>query len=528
MAGSEIEPKKPRIERLLTNMEEGEIKLPAFQRGFVWKQGQVLDLLDSIANDYPIGTILLWNSYEKLRSTRNIGGFLIPERDPKLPVQYVLDGQQRLTAIYALFCRNRRIDSGLDKYKIDPAIFDISYDLDERKFVADQELISSHSSLKLSSLFNSEEFHQITKSFSRPHLQAAISLQSQFQNYEVPVVVTSKKEKGDIGIIFERINNTATRLSTLDLMVAWTWSDDFHLKEKLDDILEILDQKGFGDTDEKIILQCLSAFIKKTTKTKDILSLDPAVVKNNIDRLRESLEKAIDFLSTELNVISSDFLPQSHQLIPFTYFFSCVEKPSAAQNKILKRWFWRTSFSLRYQGATDIRLNQDILFFDQIVDGHFDGLDKYSPTLSELALTTPVFSKTNVYTRSLLLLLAQKKPLDLMNSRKIDLGKALSKFNRKEYHHIFPQAYLRERGVPDTKINSICNFCFLPADSNKKITSKAPSDYIFNLLPQDHFDEILVSNVMPLKRTIYKKDDYNTFLNERAKLILEFLQTLMG
>ena len=126
MAGSEIEPKKPRIERLLTNMEEGEIKLPAFQRGFVWKQGQVLDLLDSIANDYPIGTILLWNSYEKLRSTRNIGGFLIPERDPKLPVQYVLDGQQRLTAIYALFCRNRRIDSGLDKYKIDPAIFDIS------------------------------------------------------------------------------------------------------------------------------------------------------------------------------------------------------------------------------------------------------------------------------------------------------------------------------------------------------------------------------------------------------------------
>ena len=173
-----------------------------------------------------------------------------------------------------MFCRNRCIDSGLDKYKIDPATFDISYDLDEKKFVADQELSSSNSSLKLSSLFNSEEFHQITKNFSKPHLQAAIALQSQFQNYEVPVVVTSKKEKGDIGIIFERINNTATRLSTLDLMVAWTWSDNFHLKEKLDDILEILDQKGFGDTDEKIILQCLSAFIKKTTKTKDILSLD--------------------------------------------------------------------------------------------------------------------------------------------------------------------------------------------------------------------------------------------------------------
>ena len=528
MPGSDIEPKKPRIANLLNNMEDGEIKPPAFQRGFVWKQSQVLDLLDSISNDYPIGTILLWNSYEKLRSTRNIGGFLIPERDQKLPVQYVLDGQQRLTAIYALFCRERRIDTRLDKYKIEPTIFDISYDLDEKKFVPDSEQDLSHCNLKLSAFFNPNQFNKITKNFPPSHLQAAVALQAQFQDYEVPVVVTSKTEKGDIGIIFERINNTATRLSTLDLMVAWTWSDNFHLKEKLDDILEVLDQKGFGDTDEKIILQCLSAIIKKTTKTKDILSLEPAVVKKNIKRLSDSLEKAIDFLSTQLNVRSSDLLPQSHQIIPFTYFFSRVKKLSAAQNKILKKWFWRTSFSLRYQGATDIRLNQDILFFDQIIEGNFDGLDKYSPLLNEAVLTTAVFSKTNVYTRSLLLLLAQKEPLDLISGGKIELGEALSKFNRKEYHHTFPQAFLRKRDIPNAKINSICNFCFLPADSNKKITSKAPSDYIFNLLPKDHFDDILNSNVMPLNKSIYRKNDYETFLNERAKLILEFLKTLMG
>jgi len=93
-------------------------------------------------------------------------------------------------------------------------------------------------------------------------------LQSQFQNYEVPVVVTTKRGKEDIGIIFERINNTATKLSTLDLMVAWTWSDDFHLKERLDEILEILDQKGFGDTDEKIIFSVLVLSLRRRRRRR--------------------------------------------------------------------------------------------------------------------------------------------------------------------------------------------------------------------------------------------------------------------
>jgi len=51
-------------------------------------------------------------------------------------------------------------------------------------------------------------------------------------------------------------------------MIAWTWSEDFHLKEKIDDVLDILDQKGFGETPEKIILQCLSGIIQGTAKQK--------------------------------------------------------------------------------------------------------------------------------------------------------------------------------------------------------------------------------------------------------------------
>lgn len=348
-------------------------------------------------------------------------------------------------------------------------------------------------------------------------------LLSKFQNYEIPVVTTSKRSKGEVGIIFERINNTGTRLTTFDLMIAWTWSEDFHLREKIDDILDILDQKGFGDIDDKIILQCLSAITKKTTKTKDILGLEPEEVKGSIASLQDALEKAVDFFGTQLNVVSTDFLPQSHQLIPITYFFSRVNNPSASQVKILRQWFWRTSFSLRYSGATDTRLNQDIDLIDTIVAGEQGIPQKYGQLPLEKVLIAAPFTRTNVYTRSLLLLMAQANPMNLTNGARIDLGTALSKYNAKEYHHVFPRAFLKEKGVEAEKISSVCNFCFLPSDSNKRISRRAPSEYTSNLVPPLLYDRIMESNLLPKDRGIYQQDDFDSFLKRRAEIILEFL-----
>ena len=51
-----------KIDRLRNKIIEGNIKIPPFQREFVWKQEQVIELLDSIIKDYPIGSILLWET----------------------------------------------------------------------------------------------------------------------------------------------------------------------------------------------------------------------------------------------------------------------------------------------------------------------------------------------------------------------------------------------------------------------------------------------------------------------------------
>ena len=89
------------------------------------------------------------------------------------------------------------------------------------------------------------------------------------------------------------------------------------------------------------------------------------------------------------------------------------------------------------------------------------------------------------------LLLSTLNPIDLVNGTKVDVGKALSSYNRKEYHHIFPNAFLKSLNYSTSEIFSIANFCFLSSAANKKISSKKPSEYFYEIIPQDKKDQIL-------------------------------------
>lgn len=516
----EIKSDRETLKNIINKIELGEIKLPPFQRGFVWNQDQVISLLDSIYRNYPIGCIIIWECNERLPSRKNIGGFLIQERDTPYPLNYVLDGQQRLTTVYGVFCKDRTIDTTDD---CDTSLFNVYFDMDEKKFVSDESKIVTHKNLRINVLFNTTDFHREIARLESRYQEIASDLYDKMADYEISLVLTKKRNKSEVGIIFERINNSATKLSTIDLMVAWTWQEDFHLREKFVEILEILDEKDFGDFDDKIFLQCLGGIINKTAKTKEILSLSPENVRSNISKLKSGLEKTIDFLSTDLKMKSKEFLPHSHQIVPLVYLFSNTN-PNGDQIKSIKQWFWKTSFSRRYSGSTDEKVNEDIRFFDQLLNNSYSGINKYSYDIDKNLLINQKFRKSNPYTRAFLLLLAQKQPKDLVNGREIDLGIALSTYNRKEYHHIFPQKYLKTKDTTADKISSLCNFTLLPSDSNKKISSKSPSEYIFDI---KFFDDVLKANLMPLDKTIYLENDFDKFLEERSALIRHFLDTLL-
>jgi len=91
------------IRKVIEQVTSGAIRIPAFQRGFVWDAEHVAYLMDSIYKGYPFGAVILWRTKEKLNSERDLGPFQLPDGQADFPVDYVLDGQQRITSIFGVF-----------------------------------------------------------------------------------------------------------------------------------------------------------------------------------------------------------------------------------------------------------------------------------------------------------------------------------------------------------------------------------------------------------------------------------------
>jgi hypothetical protein len=94
-------PSHSRYTTLLSDIEKGEIKIPQFQRDFGWSIQKSAALIDSIIKAYPIGTFIFWDTKERLRSVRSLGNVALPDAKDGNVVSFVLDGQQRLTSLFA-------------------------------------------------------------------------------------------------------------------------------------------------------------------------------------------------------------------------------------------------------------------------------------------------------------------------------------------------------------------------------------------------------------------------------------------
>lgn len=524
MRAPELSTGAEKIDKIITRINTGDIKIPAFQRAYVWKQDQILDLMDSIIKNYPIGSILLWSTTEKLRHTRNIAGYSIPDNAEEYPVNYVLDGQQRISSIYATFSDKSVQDAATAKYNPNLNIFEIYYDFTNKKFIPKIDAVSDVDTIYLRDFLNAAKLIGALKVLDSKFHTDAQDLYSKFINYELPVVTIKNREKHEVGIIFERINNTGTKLTTLDLMTAWTWTDDFHLLESMSDLQDELEAKNFGELTQNILLQALSGLIQNDTTTIAVTKLSGEQVRDNWGNFCEALRKAIDFLSSEIKCAHIDFLPYQQQMIALTKFFGITNRPTASQLSELKKWFWKTSFSNRYStGQTTEKMNTDIERIIEVRADNFSEIQHVRSTVTHAELIETKFSKANPLTRAFLLLLAQFGPIDLVKGVSVDISKSLSKYNRKEYHHVFPNAFLKALGVPTNRIFSMVNFCFLPSDSNKNISNKKPSEYFRDLIPAASYDTIAISNLIPLDKNIYDSDNYDKFLDERAKLILSEL-----
>lgn len=495
-----------RLNDVIERIGSGDIKLPAFQRGFVWEPDQVLRLLDSIYKGFPIGSLLLWRTAVHLKSERDIGGFELPETAIGYPVNYVLDGQQRLTSLYAAF---RPHEEAAQKDKAE--IFNVVFVPESDEFLPASE--APPQAINLDRVLDMQKLMNELGRFGDEERTKIVNLQDIFKDYEIPVVTISEKEHREVCDIFERINSMGTPLTTLELLTAWTWSESFDLRESLAALQGEIEEAGFGLVENRTLLQCLSAMNIGQIATQSIVDVEPTHIVDSIPSLQQGLRGAVDFL------------PFPVQLIPLVWFYAKEPRPNARQLRALKRWFWRSSFDLRYAQGTNRNVAADIQVMEELLDGKDDAFVSLPSEVQPSFFTTRTWAIRSAAAKTHACLLAQQAPKSLLSGITLDLGEVLSRYNAREFHHLFPRAMLRESDIDPKAADVLANICMVTAPDNKTIGRRPPEEYFGEIAGRERADI--------LARALIKDDpnlltNYETFVTERAQLLADAATNLTG
>lgn len=518
------------IRQAIERVQAGQIRVPKFQRGFIWDAERVAYLMDSIYKGYPFGTLILWRTKTQLRSERALGPFALADRDPDYPIDYVLDGQQRLTSIFGVFQTETAPTEGADaswtKVFFD---FDAAPDVQESQFVAlsDTEAESARF-FPINTLFDVQGYRQATNRLDEAKQQIIDRVQSTFKEAEIPVQLIETDDRGKVAIVFERVNRLGVELDTLQLLSAWTWSEEFDLQERFQDLSDRLKPFGFagvGD-DTNLLLRICAAVVANDVSAATLLGLNGTEVRNRFDEIVNGIEGAIDFLRHHLHVEKLENLPFPTILVPLSVFFAVRDGTSIHltddQGSQLKKWFWRSCVSRRFSSGVLRNLNRDVAEARKLRAAGSSSMIEIPWSIGGDWFLDNRFSFSAVNTKTFILMLAQRQPQSFISGAPVNLRDVLQRYNRTEFHHLYPRAYLAAAGRPTDDQNRLVNFAIITRDDNNQLGGVAPSVYRAKM-PRDRISEILASAVTPDE---VFSDDYELFKRARSSELSLLAETL--
>lgn len=352
-----------------------------------------------------------------------------------------------------------------------------------------------------------------------------------FNDYRLPVVTLKDLTVEEVCPIFERINSSGTKLSTYDLMVAATWGKTFDLNDEVDEIREALEPKGFGDIDRETVLKCMSAVQLGTIKEQSLMTLrglGKEEMRALIETTKEALLRTVDLLSTEFNIYSWDFLSYEALVVILCFTYAKTRHLTPDQVRRARQWLWRASFAERYKVGGEGFVSNDIkAVYEFIINGAGQAKDFGDPPAfpdwKSIAFRSNV-SRSRAY----VLVLAAMRPRNLTNGALIDPAEALSSYNKKQFHHVYPRAFLKRKAV-GTSDNLLVNICMLAAVANNLIGDSDPAEYIPKVVTTlgADADSVFRSNMLPSPSTFdYTRATYDEFLNARITLVADTVEKL--
>jgi hypothetical protein len=476
--------------------------------------------MDSIHKKYPFGSLLFWRTKELLKFDRKLGPFELPDPKADYPIDYVLDGQQRITSIFCAFQTEMGFPEGTLWL---PIYFDLDAEstAQETQFVAlSADKVDLNRHFPLSALFDIVAYRKATEKHSGETLRKIDKMQEIFKEAKIPVQTSGTTDKATVAIIFERVNRQGVRLDTLQLLSAWTWSEEFQLQDQFAELADELVPFGFDDVgeDTNLLLRCCSAILKKDSSPQALMSISGVDVRNNFDRVTNGVKYAVDYLRSNFHSQKLKNLPYTTLLVPLSVFFAYQGTKQVAatdsQRKKINQWFWRSSFSRRYSSGVIRNLNTDIAEMEKLRVGQDSNIGEFSVEVNDKFFLENSFGINNVNTKTFILLLASQRPLSFVSGSPIDLATTLKEANRNEFHHLMPKQFLKLSNQTLFDESALANFCLLSRADNGLIAGAAPSKYR-SKMPLDVTD-IMKKALIP--DSLFN-DDYPAFVTERATIV---------
>ncbi len=530
-----VQPKtdKKNYGELILEIKKGLIKIPKFQRDFVWSIEKTAGLLDSILKGYPIGTFILWETRSRLNDVKNIGNLELPEVPEDTKIQYVLDGQQRITSLYAAYLGAKIQKEGEKKvtdYKNIYVDLDKDFESDDEPIVTSEKPTSKH--ITLNKILNFQEnLIEIKDNYSNEYFNKIHIYSQAFATYDFSTIILKKEDIDSAIEVFTRINTGGQTLTLFEIMSAKTYDEkrNFDMEKKFQDLINELSDINYESISNSILLNAIALVISKNKecKRKVVLQLDKNQIIDVWEDVISALKESIDYIRSVYRIPVSSLLPYDSLLVPFAYwFYHKKERPTGEQAKYLEEFFWRISLSNRYSSSTESRLAQDIKRIDKILSNE---RPDYSDIKVSLSSPTDIietnFRTGDSYCKAILCLLAYYEPKDFLDNGKVILDNSYLKLaNSKNYHHFFPKAFLKKQKISNE--NSIVNITLVNAGLNKKtIKAKAPSVYISEFSKiNDSLQETLKTHLIgKISEFGIDRDDYLLFLEKRAQFIFDEL-----
>lgn len=564
---------------LLHYIEIGDIGLPDIQRPFVWSNAKVRDLFDSMYRGFPVGYLLFWENATG-NEARQIG---LDGKQHTVPSRLIVDGQQRLTSLFAVFRGKKVLDEDYRERQIEVAFRprDGKFEVADAAIRRDPEWIANVSDIWASG----KPSYQMVKGFLK-QLEAkgsltvedeeriAHNLDRLFDLLKYPFTaleIAPTVDEEQVADIFVRINSEGIRLNQADFIltlmsVFWdegrmaletfcrksrkapdaaTSASPFNhfIQPDPDQLLRVAVALGFGRGRLKSVYQVLRGkdletgeFSGERRDAQFKVLQDAQAEVLNLTHWHQFLSCMIGAGFRSAEMISS----QNALLYAYAFYLIGRKRFGLAEHRLQKligRWFFASSLTGRYSGSPETVMDGDLNRLKEAKDEEsfaviLEGMMANELTNDFWTVTLPAnLDSSSARNPELFAYIAAQNRLGapvLFSHKKVqDLLDPTIKTKKKavERHHLFPRAWLESQGVDDLKkINQLANFALLEWPENIDISDDPPAKYVPTIRSRFSPDEwVLMHKHHALPENWYQMP-YETFLQERRKLMASIIR----